>query len=232
MKLRSNFGDRASFGVTELTDCPLCGGDAVVPFVQAHGRSYHECATCRLVYMAPGDRLGLAAEIAHYATHRNDPADAGYRRFLSRVADPLVEVLSPGSEGLDYGCGPGPTLSRMLRERGHRVECYDPVFNADESVLGRSYDFITCTETAEHFFRPHEEFDRLNRLLRPGGWLALMTELLSEEREFTQWRYARDPTHVCFYRRETLEWIGERYGWSPRFPHPTVVIFRKPLAGA
>ena len=218
-------------GVAEPAGCPLCGEEVIQPFARAHGRSYLECPTCLLVYMAPDDRLDLAAECAHYATHRNDPADRGYRRFLSRVADPLVQVVAPGAEGLDYGSGPGPTLSIMLRERGLRMECYDPIFAADGSALSRSYDFITCTETAEHFYRPGEEFDRLDNLLRPGGWLALMTELLSEEREFAQWRYARDPTHVCFYRRDTLGWIADHYGWSPQFPHSTVVLFRKPLGG-
>ena len=214
--------------MAEASGCPLCRGGSIELYVRAHGRAYYECAICRLVFMAPNDRLDLEAERAHYATHRNHSADPGYRRFLSRVADPLLEVLNAGSVGLDYGSGPGPTLSKMLEEQGMGMECYDPIYAPDESVLTRTYDFITCTETAEHFFRPAEEFERLDQLLRPGGWLALMTELLTPERTFAQWRYARDPSHVCFYRAETLQWLAERYGWSLRFPHPNVGLFRKP----
>lgn len=178
--------------------------------------------------MAPLDRPEPAAERAHYRTHRNDPADAGYRRFLSRAADPLLEVAPAGAEGLDYGSGPGPTLSVMLQERGLHVSCYDPFFQPDESVLSRTYDFVTCTEAAEHFFEPGEEFERLDHLLRPGGWLVLMTELLSEHCIFAEWRYARDPTHVSLYRRETLEWLAGHHGWSARFPSRNVILFGKP----
>jgi 2-polyprenyl-3-methyl-5-hydroxy-6-metoxy-1,4-benzoquinol methylase len=46
---------------------------------------------------------------------------------------------------------------------------FDPLFFPDPEPLGDLYDFITCTETIEHFHRPAEEFARLDRMLRPGG---------------------------------------------------------------
>lgn len=199
-------------------------------FASAHRRSYFECRVCGLVHLAPAQRLDPAAERQHYGTHRNDPHDPGYRGFLGRVADPLIERLPPGAVGLDYGSGPGPALSLLLGERGFPVECYDPYFAPARAVLERTYDFVTCTETAEHFYSPAEEFDRLDALVRPGGWLGVMTEILREGRDFQQWRYARDPTHVCFYRVSTMEWIAARYGWSLELPHPDVALFRKPLA--
>jgi SAM-dependent methyltransferase len=214
----------------DLPDCPLCLSTRVRPFAEAHGRSYFECQSCTLVCLAPEQRLTAAAERMHYGTHENAPSDPGYRAFLSRLSAPLVRHLSVGAEGLDYGSGPGPTLSRMLEEQGFRMTLYDPFFAPDRAgILQRTYDFITCTETAEHFFRPGEEFDRMNRLLRPGGWLGLMTEMLHEEQSLEHWRYARDPTHACFYRRSTIEWIATRLGWSSEFPHRNVVLFRKPL---
>jgi hypothetical protein len=180
--------------------------------------------------MDPGQRLSSAAERAHYGTHENDPRDAGYRRFLSRLSVPLVERLHAGAEGLDYGSGPGPTLSLMLEEQGYAMQVFDPFFSPDASVLERTYDFITGTEVVEHFFSPREELDRMDRMLRPGGWLALMTEVLQEERAFSTWRYARDPTHVCFFAPATLQWIAEHYGWSLQSPQQNVVLFQKPAA--
>ena len=61
--------------------------------------------------------------------------DAGYRRFLSKLADPLMARLAPGARGLDYGCGPGPALAAMLREAGHEVALYDPFFAPDPAPL-------------------------------------------------------------------------------------------------
>lgn len=210
-----------------LLDCPLCHSDHVQTFALAYRRCYLECEGCRLIYLTPEQRLGPAAEKARYEAHENHPTDEGYRAFLSRLAIPLVEQLPAGSEGLDYGCGPGPTLSLMLEEQGFQMTIYDPFFAPDLRTLQRSYDFITCTETAEHFFHPGDEFDRLDRLLRPGGWLALMTEMLEESRSFTDWHYPRDPTHVAFYRPVTMQWIAARFRWSPTFPRPNIVLFRK-----
>ncbi len=208
--------------------CPLCYSARVRLYAEVQGRRYLGCSTCRLTFLDPVQRLSAPAEQAHYGTHENDPMDPSYRRFLSQLSGPLVARLPTGTEGLDYGSGPGPTLSLMLEEQGYRVQIFDPFFSADASVLARTYDFITATEVVEHFFSPREEFDQMNRMLRPGGWLAIMTETLREERAFSTWRYARDPTHVCFFHPATLRWIAEHYGWSMESPQQNVILFHKP----
>ena len=68
----------------------------------------------------------------------------------------------------------------------------------------------------------------MDRLLLPGGWLGVMTEMLPGGAErFAKWRYPRDPTHVCFYRPATMEWIAARYRWTLELPHRNVALFRK-----
>jgi SAM-dependent methyltransferase len=208
--------------------CPLCRAPTVGDFAVAHGRRYGACTACGLIHLVAEQRLDPVAERAHYLTHQNDPADPGYRSFLNRLAEPLTAQLSAGAEGLDYGSGPGPTLAVMLREQGFRMRLYDPCFAPDPDVLDHAYDFITCTETAEHFFDPAAEFARLDRMLRPGGWLGIMTEVYRDHQPLAQWRYARDPTHACFYRPETMTWIAGRFGYRMLEPHPTVRLFEKP----
>jgi hypothetical protein len=115
----------------------------------------------------------------------------------------------------------------MLEEQGFRMQVYDPYFSPDERVLERAYDFITCTETVEHFYYPNREFKRLNRLLRDGGWLGVMTEMLESDEQFHDWWYRRDPTHVCFYRRETMNWIAQEFGWRVEYPRKNVTLFHK-----
>lgn len=177
--------------------------------------------------MWPGHRPNPEAERQHYGTHRNDPDDPGYRSFLDRLASPLTARLPAGARGLDYGSGPGPALAAMLEERGFATRIYDPFFAPDPEALEGRYHFITCTETAEHFFAPGAEFQRLDRLLHPGGWLGVMTEMLVDDAAFPKWRYARDPTHVCFYRPRTMEWIAARHGWMLEIPRPNVALFQK-----
>jgi len=129
--------------------------------------------------------------------------------------------------GLDYGSGPGPALPQMLTNAGFSMTHYDPLFTPDASVLKRTYDFITCTETVEHFHHPGEEFQRLNRLLRPGGWLGVMTGILTDDAGFPGWWYIRDFTHVCFYKESTLRWIARRFGWQLQVPRENVILASK-----
>ncbi len=212
----------------DLTHCPLCAEPDPSPLVEAHGRAYYQCSRCRLVAVPAADRPSAAEERARYETHENDPADPRYRAFLDRLASPLLERLPAAAEGLDYGAGPGPALSQMIEEAGHPTAIYDPFFAPDRAALDRTYDFITCTETAEHFHAPGEEFSRLDALLRPGGWLGLMTEVRDESEPMESWWYARDPTHVCFYAPDTLRWLADHFGWAMERPHRNVALFRKP----
>ena len=192
-----------------------------------HGRDYFFCDVCDLAFMDPDQRPARDAEHARYETHQNEVDDPEYRAFLRRLLDPLLEKLPPGAEGLDYGSGPGPALAAMLVEHGFPMAVYDPFYAPDRGALERTYDFITCTETVEHFFEPAVEFDRLDALLRGAGWLGVMTTLRTPERPFEQWWYVRDYTHVCFYSARTMEWIAERRGWALERPAPNVALFGK-----
>ena len=52
----------------------------------------------------------------------------------------------------------------MLRLEGFSVDLYDPFFFPNKDIFANKYNFITCTETAEHFFNPNKEFETLNPL--------------------------------------------------------------------
>lgn len=194
------------------------------------GRDYWRCARCEARFLDPRQHPLPHEEHAHYLLHENDPDDPGYRRFLARLATPLLERLRPESSGLDYGCGPGPALAAMLRERGHRMALYDPFFHPDPAPLAQQYDFVTCTETAEHFHHAAGEFDRLTSLVNPGGWLAIMTCFQTDDAAFANWHYRRDPTHVVFYRAETLRTLAAIRGWSCEVPVKDVALMQRPAA--
>lgn len=208
--------------------CPLCHHSAPILLTRINGREYWRCPECRLAYLAPEQQPDADTEWQRYLLHNNSPEDEGYRSFLARLTIHLTPRLPYGAHGLDYGSGPGPTLSVMLVEQGFSMNIYDPYFAPEAADLERAYDFITCTETAEHFHHPAQEFRRLDALLRPGGWLGVMTEMLASDAHFADWWYHRDPTHVCFYRRATMEWIARRFGWSVLFPARNVTLFWKP----
>lgn len=196
--------------------------------MHVEGRDYGRCQSCGARYVAAHHLPDAATEAAHYALHQNRVDDPGYRRFLSKLAGPLLARLAPGARGLDYGCGPGPALAAMLGEAGHCVALFDPIYAADPSTLAQRHDFITCTEVAEHFHRPAKEFDRLTALLKPGGWLAVMTCFQTDDSRFATWHYRRDPTHVVFYRAETLAYIAAARGLTCELPCKDVALMRRP----
>ena len=207
--------------------CPLCAHDRAQQRINAAGRDYLLCARCALIWLIPDQRQTRAAEYAEYALHVNDPLDAGYRIHLSRLTDPLVARLDGNARhGLDFGSGPGPAISVMLGSQGYDITNYDPAFAPDAAALTRQYDFITCTETAEHFHNPAKEFALLARLIKPHGLIGIMTQLRSDDIDFPYWYYIKQPSHVSFYAPDTMRWIATRYGWRATIIEPNVVIMK------
>ena len=168
--------------------------------------------------------------IAREGGYVNDPDDPGYRRFLARLAEPLLERLPPGARGLDFGCGPGPALARMLQEAGHDVSLFDVFYAPEEAVFQRRYDFVTATEVVEHLARPGEELARLWSLLRPGGWLGVMTKLVRDRDAFARWHYKNDPTHIVFFSIATWRWWAVQAGAVLTFIGDDVMLLQKPRA--
>jgi SAM-dependent methyltransferase len=221
-RFRSGFGSECV--------CPVCCAGECERFVEVGPREYIRCPACEAVFLHPEQRPDRERERACYDLHNNSREDERYAAFLRRLADPLIERLSPGAEGLDYGCGPTPLLSELLEEAGFPTSGYDPFFFPEEAVFERTYDFITCSEAAEHFHRPHHEFARLDRLLRPGGLLAVMTSFLDGVEDFVNWRYRREEAHVVFYKKRTFRVIASRLGWLAEFPAPNISFLCKPLS--
>lgn len=212
--------------------CPLCEQPSAGDFARGFRRAYFRCGECSLIFADPAARLSRREEKAVYDQHRNDPGDVDYRRFLNRLARPLKQRLGEKKlHGLDFGSGPGPTLSVMLEEAGHVMSVYDPFYAPDTSVLRRQYDFVTCTEAIEHFNTPAREWRLLLGLVKPGGWLAIMTRLVTRPEHFTQWHYKNDPTHVSFFSQRTFHYLARRDGLEHELIGNDVILLAKPGAG-
>jgi hypothetical protein len=207
--------------------CPVCKGSDTELFDQIDNKDYFRCNTCLVVFLDRKSYLPFEDEKERYAQHNNDIYDSEYRTFLSRLYNPIVKKLPAGAMGLDYGCGPGPALVHMFREAGFVMDLYDPYFFPEKSHLGKQYQFITCTEAAEHFYNPYEEFNTIDDLLEMEGWLGVMTNFFDESINFKDWYYRKDPTHVVFYTEETFEVIASTRSWQCEIPSKNIVLFKK-----
>lgn len=207
--------------------CPLCSSLSVQPFHRDPRRDYHRCQNCLLVYVDYQQHLSPDQEKAIYDLHQNAIDDPGYIAFLLRLTGPLLERLPNRAEGLDFGCGPGPALAQLFEAQGHRLNLYDP-FYADYPVhLQRPYDYIVCTEVVEHFRLPRREFEALFKLLKPGGWLGIMTKLVINAEAFAKWHYKNDLTHISFFSRPTFHWLATHYNCQIEFIGNDVIILKR-----
>jgi len=207
--------------------CPLCGNPG--PFevlADVRKRRHRLCGRCRLIFVEAAFLPSPEAARTRYAAHRNGPDDAGYLAFLRQALDPALPHLNPRMRGLDYGCGRTPTLAGLLEAAGLTCARYDPFFFPDAPT--GPLDFLFATEVVEHFIRPAQDWASMTALLRPGGLLVAMTAPWTNPESFRSWDYTSDATHVAFYNRRTLDWIGTAFGFQAlNCANPRVTLFRK-----
>jgi hypothetical protein len=192
-------------------------------------RAYFHCEVCDLIFVDRHALLEPREEKARYDLHENDPGDKGYRKFLNQLTQPLLTRLGdPPLSGLDFGSGPGPTLSIMLAEAGHTLRIYDPFYAPNPQVLEETYDFVTCSETFEHFNSPGNEWSLLVDLVKPGGWLGIMTLLHPPLVDFPDWHYKNDLTHVSFFSTITFNYLARHSSLNVKFFGNNVILLQKP----
>ncbi|MBW6535059.1 MAG: class I SAM-dependent methyltransferase [Mariniphaga sp.] len=193
--------------------CPLCYTESIHPEVEGpKSRLFHLCENCKLVFEEKSNRPNIHEEKKRYLEHNNSIHQEGYVTHLNQAIYPALKYLKSDFRGLDFGCGPVPTLNLLLEKEGFACEFYDPIFFA-EPPLG-NFDFIFATECFEHFFRPADEMLKLLGLLKPEGILVVMTQLWKDTTIFKGWRYAHDPTHVVFYHEQTFRFIAAHFGFE------------------
>ena len=206
--------------------CPLCEGNTKF-FFEDERRPYRQCKKCTLICVPAEFHPTREEEKTQYDLHENNPNDHGYLKFLSRLTDPLLKKLPPNSAGLDFGCGPGPALSMILKEAGHQVALHDPFYHPNPTALKATYDFITATEVLEHLHHPQRDLEAIWNCLRQSGWLGLMTKRARDREAFAKWHYKQDPTHVCFWSDTSFQWLADHWNARLELIEPDVALFQK-----
>lgn len=213
-----------------FNSCPLCHGlslnHSIV--IGSDKQKCRLCENCFLISVDPIYFLEPSKEKARYEAHQNDPNNESYRKFIETLIVPLGKHLTPGMRLLDYGAGSGSPVSEILK--GSDVTCfeYDPLFSPDISKLEKQYDCVVLSETIEHFKTPHSDLLKVVSLLTRNGILAIMTLFWNQQIDFSTWHYGRDPTHVCFYSKETLKWIEHHFNLRLLFCDDVrVAIFKR-----
>ena len=223
--------------------CPLCQSTDLELFYSRpkDDREFWLCQNCNFMHVPKGFHLNALDEKLIYDLHDNDQQDQGYRKFLSRTLNPTLDFLSkqfPNTEkgellGLDFGCGPGPTLTIMANEQGYKVENFDKYYaNTPALLKNNHYHFITSTEVFEHLEQPTDIFRQLLDCLKNKGILTIMTKRLSDQsltdkETFARWHYIQDPTHIGFFHINSFEWLAKKFNCHLKVISNDVVLFYK-----
>lgn len=114
----------------------------------------------------------------------------GFLGMFDRFQEVITARVLPGNVLLDAGSGRGrtfryrrrlPTVRVLGVDISPHVRC-NP--NVDAQVRGNlevlpfpaaSFDAVLSTHVAEHLAQPQAAFGEMARVLRPGGWLLLLT---------------------------------------------------------
>ncbi len=137
-----------------IQDCIVCSSNLVESFQTSDSLNYWHCNSCGARFLDKKHHIDKDSEKKRYLEHENIIEDEGYRNFLSKLSSPLMDKINTNAKGLDFGCGHGPALADIFIKNKYSIDLYDPFFFPNKEIFLRTYDFITCTETAEHFFNP------------------------------------------------------------------------------
>ncbi|QEN06095.1 methyltransferase domain-containing protein [Thiospirochaeta perfilievii] len=209
--------------------CPLCNSLEVKFYLKDKKREYLICNSCELIYVPKSYHLTSVEERSRYVKHDNSIDDPSYLNFLSRIVGPLLSNITniDSSEGLDFGCGPGPVLKKILEKSNLVLEEYDLYFKNDKELLKRNWDFIVSTEVVEHLIKPGEVLIDLWKIINEKGFLAIMTRLYDGVENFNAWYYKGDPTHICFFSKNTFNYLAQLFNCEIQFFDKDIIILKK-----
>ncbi len=203
--------------------CPLCQGASQA----VYDNLFYRCKECTGIFRVKEEHLTPEKEKQRYDLHNNDIFDKRYQNFVSPIVEAVKNDYEPTAHGLDFGCGPGPVISKMLTDAKYQLEQYDPFYAPQKNLLTKQFDYIVCCEVIEHFRNPNKEFATLSKLLEPDGRLYCMTDLYRDDQDFKDWGYKDDQTHLYFYTKTCLEWIKNYFEFSTLVIDKRLIVFAK-----
>lgn len=214
--------------------CRLCDSKSNYMNTEKLEEDYYHCPQCDLIFMDKKDVISTDSEKERYEEHDNTHQNEGYvnmfKDFIERAVEPYFD-FSKEAKVLEFGCGPGPVLADLLKEKGLKVDLYDPYFFPDESYKSKEYDLITSTEVFEHLFNPAQEIENLLSILKENGVMSVMTHFHKrgeKDFRFEDWWYKWDKTHITFFSHKTMEWIANKYNLKILFiGNKKLCVFKK-----
>ena len=194
--------------------CKICNNVINTIIDDNLGKVYKICPSCQLIALEKSYFVDEIREKIQYENHNNSFESKGYVEMFENFLDYFWDDLKKDyTDVLDFGSGPGPVLAQILQNRGLHVEIYDKFYQPNKIYENKKYDLITSTEVFEHLENPLVVLFDLKKHLKESGIIAIMTLFHNNNsKDFLNWWYRRDPTHITFYTPKTFKVMAPMCG--------------------
>lgn len=197
-------------------NCKICNNPTISFLDERNNWEFFHCKECEFIFKNPTNYIDKTNELKQYNHHNNTIESPGYIEMFEKFIDATFQpYMKDIKTALDFGSGPGPVLSELLKQKGLSIDIYDKFFSPQKIYENKQYDLITSTEVIEHIQNPLEIFKLFSKHIKKGGYLALLTQFHKNEmKDFKKWWYKNDPTHICFFKSRTFEVLAKMSGFE------------------
>jgi len=202
-----------------------------------------KCPSCRVIFAEDYAKDRSHLYDSKYAAwggegeEKEKEISKSKKKAFQRQLTEVLKITSPeGKKLLDIGTGPGYLLecakkvgfevwgTEISRESGGAAEKKFPGKIYFGKLSGAKYpknhfDVVAMTDVLEHLCDPHETVAEVERILKPGGHLLIISpnsQSLTRKilgRNWFQYKYE----HVLYFNKKSLEYLLERHNFSVVF---------------
>jgi len=197
-------------------NCLICDKSTISINDKRNNWEFFHCKKCEFIFKNKLNYVNETDELKQYQNHNNTMESRGYVEMFEKFIDATIkEYLEDINDVLEFGSGPGPVLSELLKQRNLNVDIYDKYFSPQKVYENKKYDLITSTEVLEHIENPVDIFNFFAKHIKKDSYLAIMTQFHTDnEDDFKKWWYKNDPTHICFFRPHSFEVLASMSGFK------------------
>ena len=210
--------------------CKVCKSSSQTIVDNKKNLHYYRCNFCDFIFLDDAQKVDKIREKKQYDQHNNSLENEGYVAMFEEFIDlSIAPYIKNIQTALDFGSGPTPVFSELLKRRGLEVDIYDLFYAPKKVYEDKSYDLITSTEVFEHLSKPLEILELFTKHLNHQGYIVLMTKFPPKEDEaFLNWWYRRDPTHISFFTPKSFEIMAEKVGLKLlKTMNSNIAVFQK-----